>query len=247
MSHDAFLALHSGLHREGPGTARDVEWACAAAGIAPDATLCDAACGPGADVAALRGASPGGTVLAFDRHLPFVAEAARRHRRDDAVTVTQGTLLGPDGDLPDPVDLGPFDLIWCAGAIYVTGVEATLARWRGALKSGGAVAFSAPVNWAPETPEMRAFWEQAVDDEESLDAAVRAAGYGVTARGRVGTEGWEAYYAGVEARCDDLARCAAPAIREQVALNRREAERWRALRDRLGYALRVVRPIRDAA
>ncbi|KIT15202.1 class I SAM-dependent methyltransferase [Jannaschia aquimarina] len=241
MNWDAFFAVHSGLYREGPGTARDVEWACAQACVAPDAAICDAACGPGADISALRAAAPQGHVTAFDKHLGFVAEAAIRHRRDDAVTVTQGVLLGPD-DLPDPVDLGPFDLIWCAGAIYITGVEPALKRWRGALKPGGAVAFSAPVNLAEPTSEMHAFWEQEVDTEDSLDAAIHAAGFGTVASSRVPSEGWEAYYAGVEARCDDLSRCEAPAIRQAVAENRREAEKWRALRDKLGYALRVVRP-----
>ncbi|MEM9795847.1 MAG: class I SAM-dependent methyltransferase [Pseudomonadota bacterium] len=242
MSMEGFFAVHSGLGREGPGTARDVEWACAAAGIASDAAICDAACGPGADVAALRRAAPEGHVMAFDKHLPFVAEAAARHRRDAGVTVAQGTLVGPD-DLPDPVDLGPFDLIWCAGAMYFTGTVPALTRWKAALKPGGAVAFSAPVNWAEETREMRAFWEQDVDTEESLDAAIHGAGWGVIARSRVASEGWEAYYDGVEARCDVLETCAAPPIRQAVAENRREAKRWRALQDKLGYALRVVRPI----
>lgn len=239
---NAFFAFHADLPREGPGTARDVEWASAAAATPADAAICDAACGPGADIAALRAAAPDGTVLGFDRHLPFVAKAAIRHRLDAGVTVTQGTLVAPDDDLPDPVDIGPFDLIWCAGAIYLTGVEPTLARWRAALKPGGAIAFSEPVNWAPPDPEMRAFWQQDVPDEDGLDAAIHAAGYGVAARARVTSEGWEAYYSGIEARCDDLARCAAPALRRQVELHRKEAETWRRLQDRLGYALRVVRP-----
>lgn len=238
-----FFVVHSNLHREGPGTARDIEWACAAAGLATDAAICDAACGPGADIEALRAAAPNGSVTAYDRHLPFVGEAARRHRRDARVTVTQGTLVGP-GDLPDPVDLGPFDLIWCAGAMYFTGTTPTLERWRGALKPGGVVAFSAPVNWAEPTREMTAFWNEPVDTEDSLDAAIHAAGYGILARSRVTNEGWEAYYQGLDARCDDLSTCAAPAIRTAVAEARREAEQWRALQDKLGYALRVVRPDR---
>lgn len=242
MSWEGFFAVHQGLHREGPGTARDVEWALAQARPPRDAAICDAACGPGGDIPALRKGAPGGTVLGFDKRLSFVAEAAARHHLDAGVTLTQGTLLGPDEDLPDPVDLGPFDFIWCAGAIYFFGIEATLTRWRAALKPGGAVAFSAPVNWADETPEMRAFWEQEVDTEDSIDAAINAAGFGTIARSRVTSEGWEAYYAPIEARCKTLERCAAPALREAVAMNLREAQQWRALQDKLGYALRVVRP-----
>ena len=203
MSMDGFLAVHSGLHREGPGTAADVAWATAEARTPPDARVCDAACGPGADVEALRAAAPDGTVLAFDRHLPFVAQAASRHRRDPAVTVSDGLLIGAG----DPVACGPFDLIWCAGAVYFEGVERTLSHWRAALRPGGAVAFSHPVNFAAPDADMRAFWDGAtVGDEDALEA------------------------------------CAASAIRVAVAEARREAAEWRRLRDRLGYALRVVRP-----
>ncbi|UWQ20299.1 class I SAM-dependent methyltransferase [Jannaschia sp. W003] len=238
-----FWAIHAGLHREGPGTEADVAWVCAAAGVQRNAALCDAACGPGADIAALRAAAPDGTVTAFDRHLPFVGEAARRHRRDERVTVTQGTLVGPDEALPDPVDLGPFDLVWCAGAAYFVGVPAILGRWSAALRPVGAVAFSEPVTFGTPDRETRAFWQSDVHDEASLDAAIHAAGWGVVARSRVSDAGWEAYYGGIEERCDALARCAAPAIRQAVEAERREIAAWRRLRDRVGYALRVVRPL----
>ena len=236
---EAFFALHSGLHREGPGTAADVAWVAAAARTPRDAAICDAACGPGGDIAALRDAAPDGTVLAFDKHLAFVADAARRHRRDPGVTATDGLLIG-DGD---PLERGPFDLIWCAGAMYFEGVGPCLRHWRRALSPGGAVAFSHPTHFAAPDADVEAFWEgEEVGDEDALDAEIHAAGYGVLARSRVAPEGWEAYYAGLEARCDELAACASSAIRVSVAEARAEAAAWCRVADRTGYALRVVRP-----
>ncbi|MEZ5714444.1 MAG: squalene/phytoene synthase family protein [Paracoccaceae bacterium] len=52
---------------------------------------------------------------------------------------------------------GPFDLIWCAGAIYFIGVTEALAGWRDALAPGGVVAFSQACLFRPDPP-------QAVDD-----------------------------------------------------------------------------------
>lgn len=71
----AFRALQLGLPRERPAQAFDVNWACDAAGIGADAAICDAACGPGAGLPELRRAAPDGRIIAFDRHLPFLAEA----------------------------------------------------------------------------------------------------------------------------------------------------------------------------
>ena len=239
---DAFFAVHSGLDREGPGTAADVAWACRAAGTPSDALICDAACGTGADVAALRRAAPAGRVAAFDRHLPFVADAAARSAGDAGVTVTQGVLVSDGTGLPDPAALGPFDLLWCAGAVYFVGVEAALRAWRPALRPGGAAAFSEPVTWGPPDEETRAFWGGEVLDERSLDAAVEAAGWAVVARSRVADEGWRLYHDGLERRCAAFDRCEAEPIRAAAAEARREARDWERLRGRLGYALRVVRP-----
>ena len=54
--------------------------------------------------------------------------------------------------MPDPADLGPFDLIWCAGAVYFEGITECLQAWAPALKPGGAVAFS-EVCWFTDTPD----------------------------------------------------------------------------------------------
>jgi SAM-dependent methyltransferase len=241
---EGFWIVHSRLEREGPGAAEDVAWACAAAGIGRDARICDAAGGPGADVAALRRAAPEGEVVTFDKHLPFVAEAALRHRGDARVTPLQGVLVDDGSGLPDPAALGPFDLIWCAGALYFTGAGAALRAWAPALAEGGAAAFSYPCNWAGDDAETRAFWEMPFGDEAALDAVIEGAGWEVLARSRVSRAGWEGYFAAVEARCAALEGLEAPSVRAAIARERREAAEFARLSDRLGYALRVVRPAR---
>ena len=140
-----------------------------------------------------------------------------------------------DGLIPERVE-------YRDGAAYIVGLEACLIAWRPALTPGGAIAFSEPVNFVPQDADMEAFWEGVpVRQEGELDADLAALGWTVMAGRRVEDAGGEAYYEGVEARCDALDRCAAPAIRDAVAANRAEAAAWRRLRDRVGYALRVVR------
>lgn len=238
----AFHALYADLPREGPGEAADVAWACAVAGIGAGAAICDAACGSGGDLAALREAAPGGRSVAFDRHRPFVAAAAARGVE---ARLVQGVLVTDGSGLPDPVDLGPFDLIWCAGAVYFVGVAEVLTRWRGALRPGGAVAFSHPVTIGPPDAETRAFWDDPdgrFADAAALDADIAAAGWSIIGRRRVSETGWRAYHAGLEARCLLLEREESPDLAAVIASARTEIAAYASLSDRVGYAMRVARP-----
>ena len=101
MSMAGFFAVHSGLSREGPGTAGDVTWACAAAAVAPGAAICDAACGPGADIAALRRAAPDGTVVAFDR--PSALRRRGRAPHIDATDACASRRARSSGRTPCPI------------------------------------------------------------------------------------------------------------------------------------------------
>ncbi|MEM8850062.1 MAG: class I SAM-dependent methyltransferase [Pseudomonadota bacterium] len=237
----AFFALHSGLPREGPGLASDVEWACAVAEVPLNGIVCDVACGPGADLAVLALAAPEGRLTGIDRHMAFVAEAALRAR--PGTRLVRGALIG-GGELPDPVTLGPFDLIWCAGAMYFEGVGPTLAHWKNALRPGGAVAFSYPVTTGPQDAGTRRFWEGAdFGDDDALDALIAEAGWGVAGRGRVSPEGWAAYHEPLVAKAKKLLAVEAPDLRLVAEEAIKEAEDYRRLQDRVGYALRVVRPV----
>ncbi len=237
----AFFALHAGLPRQGPGLASDVAWACAAAGTPPDGVVCDAACGPGADLAPLAAAVPEGRVTGFDLHLPFVAEAALV--APVGTRLCRGALVSRDG-LPDPVSLGPFDLIWCAGAVYFEGIGAVLDHWRHALRPGGAVAFSHPLTTGAPDGETRRFWEGgAFGDDDALDAEIAAAGWGVVARSRVTPEGWAAYYEPLLARAKRLKAADIPDLRLPIEEAVQEAADYARLAPRVTYGLRVVRPV----
>lgn len=221
--YDLFLTLE----RAGPGTAGDVIWALAQAGTGPGARVLDAGCGVGADTGTLLGA--GLRVTALDASPRFVAEVARRHPAARAVT----------GDMLDP-PVGPWDLIWSAGAVYHVGIAAALDAWRGVLAPGGRVAFSdlrARVLPLPEP--CAAFWATeglSLTGPGAMEDEALAAGWRVLASRWVPHEGWAAYYEPLEPALD---ACPDPGL---VAGFRAEIANWRAHGDSFGYQLLVCEP-----
>ncbi|GFE51695.1 ubiquinone/menaquinone biosynthesis methyltransferase [Roseobacter cerasinus] len=234
---DAFFTLHRDLPREGPGEPADVAWAVATAGTAPTARICDAACGPGADITALRAAAPQGHVTALDKYPHFIDQAQRAHGTDPAVTLRTG-------DMADIT--GPFDLIWCAGALYFLGITEGLKTWRDALAPGGAVAFSEPCWFTEARPQEAAdLWSgdyPAMTDAKGIDARVRAARYRTIGTRKLSSAAWENYYAPMDARIAALSSGDTPEMQQVLAEARREAQVWRAHRKSFGYLLSVVQP-----
>ncbi|SMY07983.1 class I SAM-dependent methyltransferase [Flavimaricola marinus] len=233
----AFFTLHSALPREGPGLPEDVAWAAEVAGVAVDARICDAACGPGADVAALLLAAPEGHVTAVDRHAPFVEVVAETWEGDRRVSPVVGDLARIGG---------PYDFIWCAGALYFLGLEAGLRLWREeALAPGGAVAFSYPCYLTEDpSPEAVAFWEGEGDipTVSEIARATEAAGFELSASRVVSDAAWEAYYTPMEARIAQLEPAAEPELAKVLQEARQEAASWREVRDQSGYLLCVAVP-----
>lgn len=243
---DAFFELHKDLPREGPGDPADIAWATSLGSLPPDGTLCDAACGPGADLGALAASVPEGRVIGFDRHGPFVEAAAKRHEGNARVEVVEGQLIRRDqSGLPDPHDLGPFDLIWCAGACYFEGVTDCLEAWKPALKPGGLVAFS-EVAWFVEDPasEVRAFWEDypAMTTEAGIARQIAAAGYDLLGTRRLSDAAWKAYYEPLSARAARLRSQATPELARVLDAGDEEARMWQTYKAQFGYVLSVVRP-----
>lgn len=233
----AFLKLHRDLPREGPGLSEDVIWAAEAAGIDPNARISDAACGPGADIAALLQIAPEGHITAMDKVAQFVTQAQARHAGDARVSVSQG-------DMADIT--GPFDFIWCAGAIYFLGVTEALTLWRNALAPCGTIAFS-QLCWFTATPSeaAQAGWADYVDmtDEAGVLERARAAGYEVLATKRLSDAAWEAYYVPLDARIAALEGTTDAVLQQVLDEARDEAALWRAERETFGYLLCVVRPL----
>lgn len=231
MPSSAFFTLHADLPREGPGEPADVAWAARIAGIAPDARICDAACGPGADIPALLAAAPQGHVTAIDATAHFVTDA--QVHAGPNVTVRQGDMADLDG---------PFDMIWCAGALYFLGVTEGLIKWREALVPGGVVAFSEPC-WFTDTPTETSFWEgYDTGTEAQIAARVADAGYETLATRRLSDAAWEAYYTPMDARIAALRESADAELNKVLDEGVKEAADWRRLKQDTGYLLCVVRP-----
>ncbi|MEP2641733.1 class I SAM-dependent methyltransferase [Roseobacter sp.] len=234
---DAFFQLHRDLPREGPGEAADVAWAADVAGTPGDARICDAACGPGADIAALRLVAPQGHVTALDKTAHFVDQARAVHGHDAGVTVAAGDMATIDG---------PYDLIWCAGALYFLGVTEGLQTWRAALAPGGAVVFSEPCWFTDDRPPAAVeMWDgeyPTMPDAAAIAAQVTAAGYRTIATRALSAAAWEAYYTPLDQRIAMLSPGDTPAMQHVLAEARRETDVWRAHSDSFGYLLSVVRP-----
>jgi SAM-dependent methyltransferase len=219
--------LFEGLDRAGPGDRESLDRALA--GLAPDASVLDAGCGRGADLAGLLSHVPRGRVAAVDTSPDFIAHVRAAHPQVRAEVA----------DMTDPPG-GPFDLIWSAGAIYHPGVGQALRAWRRVLAPGGRVAFSDLALRRPDAaPEVRD-WLAAegvpARDEAALRAEVAAAGYSVTDAFWLPPAAWEAYYLPLERRLDglppsDMVR----AFRDEIAL-------WRRHGGDFGYLLVVAEP-----
>ncbi|MDD9728551.1 class I SAM-dependent methyltransferase [Mameliella sp. AT18] len=235
MDWEAFFAVHKDLPREGPGSAEDVAWALELAALPEGAAICDAGAGAGGDVVALARA---GRVLAVDLQEGFVAQMQARFADLPQVTVRKDDM----GRIAEFAE-APFDMIWCAGALYFLGLEPGLEVMRGALKPGGVMAFSEPCYFT-ETPsaEARAFWEDyPTRDRAGIAAAVAAAGFEILGTRDVSDAGWEAYYQPMEARIDALRPGADAGLTEMLDLCAQEARAWRAVRHETGYHLVAAR------
>ncbi|MEL7166646.1 MAG: class I SAM-dependent methyltransferase [Pseudomonadota bacterium] len=235
---DAFFTVHHDLPREGPGEAADVYWALDLAGVFGRVRVLDAACGPGADLVTLAEALPWAQIDGVDQ-VPHFVEAAQTRVADFAPRVQASR-----GDMAKVT--GPFDLIWCAGALYFLGVTQGLETWRDTLAPAGHVAFSEPVllNSTP-SKAVTTFWTDypAITDLAGIETRVRAAGYRALGHRIIAGSPWQAYYEPLQARLDVL-RAAAPdaALAAAIAENQTEIDLWRAASDDIAYALLVVAP-----
>ena len=213
-------------------------WAAEVAGLQADGRVLDAACGPGGDIGALLRAVPKGHVTAIDLHRPFIKAARERWGNDQRVDLRVGDMTAPEG---------PFDFIWCAGAVYFLGIEAALSAWAARLAPGGAIAFSEPCYFT-DTPSAGA---RGVLETEGVTLAttdgvakqIGAAGFTPIATRRLSDIAWEGYYRPMEARIAKLRPQATAAL--SAVLDEAEAEiaAWRAHKDETGYLLCVVRPV----
>ena len=232
---DAFLQVHRGLPREGPGAPADVHWAVDTLGLRGGVDVFDAGCGTGGDMVTLAETLPQARITAVDKTEPFITLAQSRAAPfGDRVTARVGDMRAPDG---------VYDLIWCAGAIYFLGVTEGLRGWRSALKTGGRIAFSEPVKLGPLSDTAAAFWEEypQITDMAGIEARVSAADYNVLAHRMIVGDPWQAYYDPMQARIDTLrGQDTSAAVRTAMEMCQAEIDQWRAARDEIAYALLIV-------
>jgi trans-aconitate methyltransferase len=227
----AFFQLYSDVPRAGPGEPDDVRWGLATAGAPQGARILDAGCGPGGDIATLL-EHPDAQVTAVDSHSGFIEAIRARHPQITAFTGDMATAEGP------------FDFIWCAGALYFLGLSSGLAAFLPRLANTGAIAFSEPCLFT-ETPsdDATAFWEgYPARSESRLREDVEGAGYRILATRRLSDAAWEAYYTPLLARAAAFRPHADADLRAVIAAAEAEAALWQRVKGETGYLLILARP-----
>ncbi|MFN4056878.1 MAG: class I SAM-dependent methyltransferase [Roseinatronobacter sp.] len=233
---EAFLTVYSDLAREGPGVPADVAWALYVAGTPARARIMDAGAGSGADTVTLAKERPEAQVESVEWIGQYVDAARKRVAPFGArVQVRQGDMAAITG---------PYDLIWCAGALYFLGVTEGLRAWRGALADGGRIAFSEACLLPNPSDNARAFWQEypQVTNAEGIRARVADAGYRIVGERMVIGAPWAAYYDSMSARIEKLRPTASGDLLAALDEAQAEIDRWRASPSEIAYLLMVVAP-----
>lgn len=232
---DAISKLHRNMSRQGPGTPEDVRWALSQLSLPENPRICDAGCGPGADLQTMAESLSLAQIHGVDMMPHLTDEARTRCAGFSNVTVECGDM----GQLS-----GPYDLIWSAGAVYFLGVRAALEAWRNALSPGGAVAFSEPVLERDAAQPAHDFWADypSITDMEGLKANIDAAGYELLGHRLIAGMAWAGYYTELAQRVAKLRPTADPVLSELLDNTAREISLWRQAPDDVAYALMLVRP-----
>lgn len=234
----AFFTVHRDLPREGPGLPEDVHWALEVAGTPENASILDAASGPGADTVTLAEARPDAQIEAVDLQSHFVEEVQQR------CAPFGGRVKAREGDYTQLFD--NYDLIWCAGAAYFKGFVTVLDVWRDHLKPDGAIAFSEPALVVePPNDAVADFWDGEGDIRglSDLEEILAKGGWQIEDQRWIIGAGWEAYYGPKAKRVQMLkASDPHPALAKVIEQTEREIALWTENQDQIAYSLFVVRP-----
>ncbi|MGW1763770.1 bifunctional class I SAM-dependent methyltransferase/N-acetyltransferase [Streptomyces sp. NPDC002073] len=238
---EAFLTLHRGLPRQGPGSDATTRRLLSLAGPLPERPrVLDLGCGPGRS-ALLLAAEAGAEVTAVDLYDGFLDElraAASARGLADRVR----PVLADMGALPFPD--GSFDLVWAESSVYNIGFDTALREWKRLLAPGGALVLTECV-WTSDEPsgQARAFWEEhyALRRDADNAAAAEAAGYEVLGVHPQPQSDWDEYYGPLGERAE-AADPSVPGMAEAIAGARTEIAMRRDHGGEYGYSGYVLRP-----
>jgi predicted N-acetyltransferase YhbS/ubiquinone/menaquinone biosynthesis C-methylase UbiE len=218
----AFLTLHHGLPRQGPGSDSTTRRMMELAGpLPPRPRVLDIGCGPGR-ASLLLATEAGAEVTAVDVYQSFLVEltqAAAARGLGHAIRTVRASMT--DQPFPD----ASFDVIWAEGSAYLMGFDAALRSWRRLLAPGGVLVLT-ECEWATDSPsaQARAYWDRRYRLRTTADnrAAAHAAGYDVAAHHPLPDGDWfEEYYTPLAERLA-AADLTVPGTREAVTATREE-------------------------
>ncbi|MBF8186169.1 class I SAM-dependent methyltransferase [Nonomuraea sp. K274] len=238
----AFLTLHDGLPRQGPGSDDTTRRLLALAGPLPRRPRAlDIGCGPGRASLLLAGGA-GAEVTAVDLYQPYLddlTQAAADRGLGHAISTVRASMA----DLPFTDQ--SFDVIWAEGSVYLMGFDAALRSWRRLLAPGGVLVLT-ECEWTTGSPSgpARAYWDgiYPLRTPEGNLAAAHAAGYDVPALHPLPDGDWfDEYYTPLADRLQ-AADLTVPGMREAVADTREEITMRREHGAEYGYTGYILRP-----
>jgi SAM-dependent methyltransferase len=175
---DLIIETHTGLERQGPGSAESTREALSFCGDLDDiAKAADLGCGTGSSTIQLAECIAG-DIIGVDLIPEFIEILNHNAKKLDLQDKARG-IVGNIEDLPFQKE--EFDLIWSEGVIDSVGFERGITSWQGFLKKGGYIALTCPSWLTDERPvEIEEFWADAVHGlgtVEQNSSAMQKAGF----------------------------------------------------------------------
>lgn len=166
------------MPRQGPGDEASTKRAFRKLdGLPEHPEILDVGCGTGGQTMALAKLTSG-KITALDNHAPFIEKLKRDARRVRYAERIQA-MVGDMTAMNFPEE--SFDVIWCEGAVFVTGFSNALKIWRPLLRPKGYVAVSELVWFKKRTPqEVKDFFGREYPDMKyykDIYPIIESAGY----------------------------------------------------------------------